>query len=65
MIGGGLSGMTAALEAAKAGSQIDLVEKTDRLGGYILELHKLPPGSPPFENPRVNDIHELVSIIIM
>ena len=41
VIGGGLSGMTAALEAAKAGCQIDLVEKTDRLGGYMLELHKL------------------------
>ena len=64
VIGGGLSGMTAALEAAKAGCQVELVEKTDRLGGYLLELHKLLPGSPPFENPRVNDIDELVSQVV-
>lgn len=35
VVGGGLAGMTAALETAKAGYQAILVEKEDRLGGFL------------------------------
>jgi quinone-modifying oxidoreductase subunit QmoB len=35
VVGGGLAGMTAALETAKAGYQAYLVEKEDRLGGFL------------------------------
>ena len=63
VIGGGLSGMTAALEAAKAGCQVDLVEKKERLGGYILDQYKLLPVSPPFQSPQQNNTEELVSLV--
>jgi len=35
VVGGGIAGMTAALEAAKAGYEVQLVESTDRLGGWL------------------------------
>jgi len=35
VVGGGLAGMTAALETAKAGYQAVLVEKEDKLGGFL------------------------------
>jgi len=38
VVGGGISGMNAALEIADAGREIFLVEKTDRLGGIVSQL---------------------------
>ena len=35
IIGGGISGLTAALEIANAGKQVYLVEKSDQLGGQV------------------------------
>jgi len=39
VIGGGLSGMTAALSLARQGFESYLVEKGDKLGGYLNRLH--------------------------
>ncbi len=39
VIGGGLSGMTAALSLADQGYKISLVEKTENLGGQVLKIH--------------------------
>ena len=38
IIGGGVSGITAALEIADAGKQVCLVEKTEKLGGLAAQL---------------------------
>ncbi|MBC7108026.1 MAG: CoB--CoM heterodisulfide reductase iron-sulfur subunit A family protein [Methanomassiliicoccales archaeon] len=43
IIGGGLAGMTAALEIAAQGFNVHLIEKTDRLGGNLAKL-QLPEG---------------------
>lgn len=43
VIGGGITGMTAALEAAKAGYQVVLVEKEPQLGGFANKLYKKIP----------------------
>ena len=43
VIGGGITGMTAALEAAEAGYQVVLVEKEPRLGGFANKLYKKIP----------------------
>ncbi len=40
VVGGGLAGMTAALEAAKAGSNAVLVEKEESLGGFLGKMKK-------------------------
>jgi quinone-modifying oxidoreductase subunit QmoB len=43
VIGGGITGMTAALEGARAGYQIVLVEKEPQLGGFANKLYKKIP----------------------
>ena len=43
IIGGGISGMTAALALANRGYQVFLVEKQPSLGGLLLQLDKLAP----------------------
>jgi len=43
VIGGGITGMTAALESAKAGYKAILVEKEPQLGGFANKLYKKIP----------------------
>ena len=38
VVGGGISGMTAALEAAECGKQVILVEKDPTVGGHVSRL---------------------------
>ena len=49
VIGGGVSGMTAALELAKQGFEVHLVEKDKELGGQLRTLHYLLEGEDPKE----------------
>ncbi|MDE3092005.1 MAG: FAD-dependent oxidoreductase, partial [Chloroflexota bacterium] len=48
VIGGGLAGMTAALELARQGIHVNLVERETELGGNVRRLHYLLEG----QNPR-------------
>jgi quinone-modifying oxidoreductase subunit QmoA len=43
VVGGGISGMTAALEAAECGKQVLLVEKNPSIGGRVSQLYKYFP----------------------
>ena len=43
VVGGGISGMTAALEAAECGKQVILVEKNPSVGGRVSQLYKYFP----------------------
>jgi quinone-modifying oxidoreductase subunit QmoA len=43
VVGGGISGMTAALEAAETGKQVVLVEQRPYLGGRVSQLYKYFP----------------------
>ncbi len=43
VIGGGIAGMSAALNLANQGFDIHLVEKSPQLGGMLLDLYKLYP----------------------
>jgi quinone-modifying oxidoreductase subunit QmoA len=43
VVGGGISGMTAALEAAECGKQVILVEKNPSIGGRVSQLYKYFP----------------------
>ena len=49
VIGGGLSGMTAALELAKQGFEVHLVEREPELGGNLRKLHFTLEGRDPRE----------------
>jgi len=74
VVGGGITGMTAALEAADAGYTVHLVEKTGQLGGHVAKLHKrvpfraAPPGTPntPDANlpmPEETGIGEIIKAV--
>ncbi|MHB8455924.1 MAG: CoB--CoM heterodisulfide reductase iron-sulfur subunit A family protein [Acidiferrobacterales bacterium] len=43
VVGGGISGMTAALEAAECGKNVVLVEKNPSIGGRVSQLYKYFP----------------------
>ena len=43
VVGGGISGLTAALEAAETGKQVVLVEKRPFVGGRVTQLYKYFP----------------------
>ncbi|MFH1487041.1 MAG: FAD-dependent oxidoreductase [Chloroflexota bacterium] len=48
VVGGGITGMTAALDVAKAGYEVFLIEKGPSLGGWMAKLHKQYPKHPPY-----------------
>jgi quinone-modifying oxidoreductase subunit QmoB len=54
VVGGGITGMTAALESAKAGYQVVLVEKEAQLGGFANKLYKKIP-TRNFTDPVIVD----------
>ncbi len=59
VIGGGVTGMTAALEAADAGYQVTIVEREGELGGHAAKFRKQIPVGPDYStlaNPIVNDL---------
>jgi heterodisulfide reductase subunit A len=49
VIGGGLAGMTAALEISNQGYKVDLIEKSDKLGGHLKNLVSTVQGENPKE----------------
>jgi heterodisulfide reductase subunit A len=52
VIGGGLAGMTAALELAEQGFGVTLIEKEPELGGYLRRVHYLLNGEDPQKRLR-------------
>ncbi len=46
-------------EAPKAGYEVVLVERSDRLGGYLKEVFKLPPSHPPYDELQDFDLDSL------
>ncbi len=57
VLGGGITGISAALDAAKAGFEVTIVEKQGKLGGYAAQLRSQMPVAEPFEQliPAVVD----------
>lgn len=60
VVGGGLTGITAALESAKAGYKVILVEKEEKLGGWASNLYKMAPINAPFDQLKDNWIPDLI-----
>jgi quinone-modifying oxidoreductase subunit QmoA len=68
VIGGGISGLTAAVEAAEAGLEAYIVEKNPYLGGRVAQINKYfwklcPPNCgleiqfKRINNPRISSTH--------
>ena len=60
VVGGGIAGMTAAKEAAAAGYEVRLVEKSGDLGGWLAKQHKSIPTKAPFQELEDTGIDELI-----
>ncbi|MFA6221299.1 MAG: FAD-dependent oxidoreductase [Desulfomonilaceae bacterium] len=54
VVGGGVAGMQAALDAANAGYSVKLVEKEPELGGHMAKWNKNTPTIPPYQ--EIEDI---------
>jgi len=52
VIGGGVAGMTAALELANQGFEVHLVEREKELGGHLRKIYYLLEGEDPQEHLR-------------
>ena len=50
VIGGGITGISAALDAAKTGYSVTVVEKETTLGGYAARIRKQLPGQDPYDS---------------
>ncbi len=61
VVGGGIAGLTAALEAAKTGYEVRLVEKSDKLGGWLAKQHKSFPTKAPFTELEDTGIDALIA----
>lgn len=58
VLGGGIAGISAAVEGAKAGYSIHLIEKENELGGWSAKLYKQIPSKAPFNqlvDPIINE----------
>jgi quinone-modifying oxidoreductase subunit QmoB len=60
VVGGGIAGMTAALEAAEAGYQVRLVEKGEALGGWLARQHRSFPTRPPYRDLEETDARDVI-----
>ncbi len=61
VVGGGTTGMTAALEAARAGYSAVLVEKENELGGFQKNVSKNV--TFPFKDVQANEINKLIAAV--
>ena len=59
VMGGGVSGMTAALELANQGFEVHLVERENELGGHLRKIYYLLEGEDPKE--MLNSLVEAVT----
>ena len=59
VVGGGISGMTAAIEAAAAGYPATIVEKSAELGGVMGQLHRRVATTMPYTEPEDTTVEDL------
>ncbi|MEW6119138.1 MAG: hydrogenase iron-sulfur subunit [Pseudomonadota bacterium] len=64
VVGGGVTGMTTAIEASRTGYPVVLVEKTGELGGMAGKLWKRIPVHEPFKSPADTGVADLVSQVM-
>ena len=63
VVGGGVTGMTAAIEAVKSGYDAIIVEKAETLGGWSAKWSKRTPHRPPYREVQPNDFDRLLAAV--
>jgi quinone-modifying oxidoreductase subunit QmoB len=61
VVGGGITGLSAALDSAKAGYDVILLEREEELGGWMRKWARGIPHKPPYADPQPNDIGDLIT----
>jgi quinone-modifying oxidoreductase subunit QmoB len=63
VLGGGWSGMSAALSTAGAGYEVVLVEKENQLGGHAAQMYKTFPLKPPYTRAQDINLQERIDAV--
>jgi quinone-modifying oxidoreductase subunit QmoB len=63
VVGGGYTGMTAAIEAAAAGYPVHLIEKSAVLGGHAASYSKSIPTRSPYADPQDTGVEKMIADI--
>lgn len=63
VVGGGVAGISAALEAAAAGSEVVLVEKQAQLGGFAAQIKKDIPRHPPYTEAQTDGLASRIQAV--
>ncbi|MFH1148631.1 MAG: FAD-dependent oxidoreductase [Pseudomonadota bacterium] len=61
VIGGGITGITAAIEAANTGYDVTVIEKENELGGFAAKMYKQVPKKYPYSELEMPDIGSKIS----
>ena len=71
VLGGGITGMSAAIDAAKTGYDVTIVEKTTALGGYAAKVRQQIPVHapydaliPPLVEAKIQEVEALPTITV-
>ncbi len=60
VMGGGVTGLSAALEVAKAGHEAVVIEKETKVGGFATKMRKQTPWAYPYEDLQEPVIEQIV-----
>ena len=63
VIGGGITGLTSAIEAANTGFDVTIVERAAQLGGYAAKQRKQIPTKAPYTELEPNSIQEKIKAV--
>lgn len=61
VVGGGITGITAALNGARTGYKVHLIEKEEKLGGWLNKLYKQIPSSAPYNQLKEIELKEKIA----
>ena len=64
VVGGGITGLTAAVEAAETDYEVLVVEKEQQLGGWAAKLYQRVPFREPFDQPQATGVAELIARVV-
>jgi quinone-modifying oxidoreductase, subunit QmoB len=63
VVGGGVTGLSAAVELSAAGYQATIAEKSGELGGHAGKLYRRTPDRSPYEDPADTGVADLIAKI--
>ncbi len=63
VVGGGWTGLTAAMQLSSAGYEVVLVEKQDKLGGHVQNIPNASPLQAPWTEPQASGLDAKIAAV--